>query len=435
MTKIRFRPMFYITLVNIIGFLMLFIYSGAEHFTYMYACLTLCLINTAMYFILYHLDYGDLYIFLTTSMLVSIGIIMLCRIDIALEAASSDGRTSDYAVRQVLWFVVGIVTYFITVIVFGRIKFWGKLKYLYMFICFALFAVTLIFGTEVNGSKNWIIIGGFSIQPSELLKVFYCLCVSCFFSSLPPFDSAKKDKRKRILNIPADEIVLCIFVYACMGALALFQKEWGTALLLFMIYFAMCFVYKTSNLLKLINIGGILFVGIVGFFFLADHIGVRVSAWQDPWQDPSGGGYQIIQSLISITSGGYFGTGLGNGMPTSVPFSQTDFIFAAICEEMGMFTGFAVILLYFLITYRGIKISLKSTNEYLKAACLSLVCAIGFQTFIIIGGVIKLIPLTGITLPFVSYGGSSMFVSFVMLGIITAVTFPDKKAQSRAKSN
>ena len=434
MTKIRFRPMFYITLVNIIGFLMLFIYSGAEDFTYMYACLTLCLINTAMYFILYHLDYGDLYLFLTTSMLVSIGIIMLCRIDIALEEASSAVINSDYATRQILWFIVGIATYFITVVVFGRIKFWGKLKYLYMLICAALFAATLIFGDEVNGSKNWIIIGRFSIQPSELIKIFYCLCISCFFSSLPPFESTKKDKRKRFLKIPADEIILCVFVYVCMGALALFQKEWGTALLLFMIYFAMCFVYKTSNLLKLINIGGIVFVGLVGFFLLADHIGVRVSVWQDPWQDPTGGGYQIIQSLISIASGGYFGTGLGNGMPTSVPFSQTDFIFAAICEEMGMFTGFAVILLYFLITYRGIKIALKSTNEYLKAACLSLVIAIGFQTFIIIGGVIKLIPLTGITLPFVSYGGSSMLASFIMLGIITSVSFPEKKMRKKTKA-
>ncbi len=435
MTKIRFRPMFYITLVNIIGFLMLFIYSGAEDFSYMFACLTLCLINTAMYFILYHLDYGDLYLFLTTSMLVSIGIIMLSRIDIALEAASSAVINSDYAKRQILWFVIGIVTYFITVVVFGRIKFWGKLKYLYMLICALLFVATLVFGDEVNGSKNWIIIGNFSIQPSELIKIFYCLCISCFFSSLPSFESTKKDKRKRFLKIPIDEIVLCIFVYACMGALALFQKEWGTALLLFMIYFAMCFVYKTSNLLKLINIGGILFVGLVGFFFLADHIGVRVSVWKDPWQDPSGGGYQIIQSLISISSGGYFGTGLGNGMPTAVPFSQTDFIFAAICEEMGMFTGFAIILLYFLITYRGIKISLKSTNEYLKAACLSLVIAIGFQTFIIIGGVIKLIPLTGITLPFVSYGGSSMVASFIMLGIITSVSFPEKKERKRSKQS
>ena len=138
----RFKPMFYITLVNIIGFLMLFIYSGGEDFTYMYACLILCFINTAMYLILYHLDYGDLYLFLTLSMLVSIGIIMLCRIDLA--------KDTDYAMRQILWFMAGIVTYFITLVIFGKIKFWGKLKYLYMAMTFALIVATLLLGKEIN---------------------------------------------------------------------------------------------------------------------------------------------------------------------------------------------------------------------------------------------------------------------------------------------
>lgn len=428
MTKMRFRPMLYITLVNIIGFLMLFIYSGATDFSYMYSCLILCCINTLMYMLLYQLDYGDLYLFLTVSMLVSIGLIMLSRIDIAIKISGGEG---EYASRQVLWFMIGIVAYFLTVFIFGKITFWHRLKYFYMALTFLLIFVTVIFGREINGSKNWIVIGSFSIQPSEVIKIVYCFCISTFFSSMPSFDSKKKDKRERIFGIPKDEIILCIYVYATMGCLALFQKEWGTSLLLFMIYFTMCFVYKSSNRLKLINICGIVFVGLVGFFLLADHIGVRVSAWQNPWKDASGGGYQIVQSLIAIASGGYFGTGLGNGMPNIVPFSQTDFIFSAICEEMGMFTGFAVILLYFLLTYRGIKITVKATNEYLKAVCLSLVVAIGYQTFIIIGGVIKLIPLTGITLPFVSYGGSSMIVSFVMIGIITAVSFYGRKKTKR----
>ena len=424
MTKMRFRPMLYITLVNIIGFLMLFIYSGASDFTYMYSCLILCCINTLMYLLLYQLDWGDLYLFLTVSMLVSIGLIMLSRIDIALKISGADG---DYASRQILWFMIGIAAYFVTVFIFGKISFWHRLKYFYMLATFGLIFATVIFGKEINGSKNWIVIGSFSIQPSEIVKIVYCFCIGTFFSEMPAFDSKKKDVRPRILTIPIDEIILCIYVYATMGCLALFQKEWGTALLLFMIYFTMCFVYKSSNLLKLINICGIVLVGLVGFFLLADHIGVRVSAWQDPWEDASGGGYQIVQSLIAIASGGYFGTGLGNGMPNIVPFSQTDFIFSAICEEMGMFTGFAVILLYFLLTYRGIKITVKATNEYLKAVCLSLVISVGYQTFIIIGGCIKLIPLTGITLPFVSYGGSSMIVSFVMIGIITAVSFYGRK--------
>lgn len=419
MTKIRFRPMLYITLVNIIGFLMLFLFYEGKSAKVLYAGLALCSINIIVYMLLYYFDFGDLYLFLTVSMLVSIGLIMLYRINVS------------NAGKQLLWFGAGIVVYFITMIMFGKIKIWDRLEYLYMAACFLLFAATAIFGTEVHGSKNWIIINKMSFQPSELIKILFCLCIACFYSRFPESDSKKKDKRKRIIGIPVDEIILCGFVYFCMGALALVQREWGTALLLFLIYFTMCFLYKTNNLLKLINIGGMLFVGICGYFFLSDHIGVRVELWKNPWKDPLGSGYQIVQSLIAITSGGYFGMGIGNGSPQYVPFRESDFIFSAICEEMGIFTGIAIILLYFILTYRGVKTAIKSNNSYLKAACMALVCCFGYQTFIIVGGVIKLIPLTGITLPFVSYGGSSMLSCFIMLGIITAVSFADKKVRTR----
>ena len=266
-----------------------------------------------------------------------------------------------------------------------------------------------------------------SIQPSEIIKLFFCLAIACFYSKLPT--DAKKDKRKRIMGIPSDEIYLCVFVYICMGALCLVQREWGTALLLFLVYFSMCSIYKTNHLLKLINIGGIIFAALIGYFFLAGHIGVRVEIWKNPWQDPLGKGYQIVQSLIAIVSGGYFGLGLGLGSPHLIPFRESDFIFAAICEEMGIFTGIAVILLYFLLTYRGVKTAMKCENEFLKAACMALVLCFGYQTFIIVGGVIKLIPLTGITLPFVSYGGSSMISSFIILGVITAFSFAEKKSR------
>ncbi|MBQ4528084.1 MAG: FtsW/RodA/SpoVE family cell cycle protein [Clostridia bacterium] len=422
MTKMRFRPMLYITLVNIIGFLMLFWFSENSDKTYIYTCLIICGINIVMYLLLYYLDYGDLYLFLTVSMLVSIGLITLCRLDIA-------HHSYDFGQKQILWFIIGIATYFITLIVFGKLTLWNKLKYVYMVLTFALIAATLLFGQVVNGSKNWIYIGSFSIQPSEFIKILFCLCISCFFSAIPPKDAIKKDKRARLYGIPLDEIIMLIYVYACMGSLALFQKEWGTALLLFLIYFTMCFIYKTNTVIKLVNFIIILLAVFMGTFLLSGHIGVRVSVWQDPWKDPSGSGYQIIQSLTAIASGGYFGVGIGNGMPQVIPFAESDFIFAAICEEMGMFTGFAIVLLYFILSYRGIKIAIKSANTYMKSVCLALVIAIGFQTFIIIGGVIKLIPLTGITLPFVSYGGSSMIASFIMIGIMSAAALHERKAK------
>lgn len=413
MTKIRFRPMLYITVVNLMSFFLLFLFYEAKEPNLLYTGMILAAVNIIVYMILYHFEFGDIYLFLTVSMLVSIGLVMQYRINI------------DTANRQLMWFGLGIVTYFITMILFGKIHIWHKLLLVYMVICFVLFGLTAIFGKEINGSKNWIFIGGVSIQPSEMIKLFFCLCIACFYSQLPT--NPKKDKRPRFMKIPVDEIILCVFVYACMGALAVVQREWGTALLLFLIYFSMCCIYKTSRLLKLINIGGIVIVLLFGSFLLADHIGVRIEVWKDPWQDPLGRGYQIVQSLIAIASGGYFGVGIGMGSPQYIPFRESDFIFAAICEEMGIFTGIAVILLYFILTYRGVKTALKSDNEFLKAACMALVLCFGYQTFIIVGGVIKLIPLTGITLPFVSYGGSSMIASYAMLGIITAFSFAGKK--------
>jgi len=413
MTKIRFRPMFYITFFNILSFFMLFLFYEAKESSLIITGLILASVNILVYIILYYFDFGDIYLFLTVSMLVSIGLVMQYRMDISV------------ANRQLLWFMIGIAAYLLTMILFGKLHFWNRLKFLYMALVFVLLALTAIYGKEINGSKNWIIIKGISIQPSEIIKLFFCLAIACFYSKLP--GDAKKDKRKRIMNIPTDEIALCVFVYLCMGALSLVQREWGTALLLFLVYFSMCNIYKTNRLLKLINIGTIVLAALLGYFLLASHIGVRVEIWKNPWNDPLGKGYQIVQSLIAIVSGGYFGLGLGLGSPNLIPFANSDFIFAAICEEMGIFTGIAVILLYFLLTYRGVKTAMKCENEFLKAACMALVLCFGFQTFIIVGGVIKLIPLTGITLPFVSYGGSSMISSFIILGVITAFSFAEKK--------
>ena len=147
-----------------------------------------------------------------------------------------------------------------------------------------------------------------------------------------------------------------------------------------------------------------------------------MGVWLDPWEDVANKGYQIAQSLFAISSGGYFGRGIGNGSPGYIPEVHTDFIFSAICEEMGVFGGAAIIILYFLLAYRCFKITLNTQNSYNKAVGLGLTLMFSVQTFIIIGGVIKFIPLTGITLPFVSYGGTSIVVSFASLGIMQAIS-------------
>lgn len=151
---------------------------------------------------------------------------------------------------------------------------------------------------------------------------------------------------------------------------------------------------------------------------MLNYVQVRFSSWLNPWADVAGKGYQIAQSLFAIGAGGFWGTGIGMGQPQYIPEVHTDFIFSAICEEMGIFGGIAVILLFFILVYRGIKIALGIKNIFHRTVAIGIALMFGFQAFIIIGGVIKLIPLTGITLPFISYGGSSLTTSFIALGIL-----------------
>ena len=220
-------------------------------------------------------------------------------------------------------------------------------------------------------------------------------------------------------------IIIMIYVYINLGFLVL-QREWGIAVLFFLIYFAMYFVFGKHRILLVLNsavVGAACFVG----YKVLYHIQTRVDMWIDPFSDPSGRGYQIVQSLIAIASGGFTGRGFGNGSPYYVPFVESDFIFSGICEEFGILGGIGVILLYFILVYRAFKISLAVDNGFDKKVALGLSAMFSFQTFIILGGVMKLIPLTGITLPFISYGGSSLVTSFMALGILQAISVKERE--------
>ena len=203
--------------------------------------------------------------------------------------------------------------------------------------------------------------------------------------------------------------------------LMILQREWGTMALLYMLYIVVLYAFGENRRFLVGNMACAIPVGLFGYFFIY-HIKVRVDIWLNPWADASGKGYQILQSLFAIGEGSFTGRGLGLGRPDLIPAVKTDFIFSAICEELGIMSGIAVILLYFILFYRGIKISLNTSERFYKVISLGISVMFGIQTFIIIGGVIKLIPLTGITLPFISYGGSSLVSGFVALGILQAIS-------------
>lgn len=346
-------------------------------------------------YILSKISHGDNYIFLITSMLLSIGILMIYRINPAL------------GIKQISLFGIGIVTFFLTYFILKNIRGWEKYTVFYLGLSLVLFLLTIIFGSRIGGAKNWIFIGTFGAQPSELIKIIFVFFIASYYYNRKKYQDIFKEKTSYIF---------IAIVYLHMGFLFL-QKELGIAMLFFLVFNVLFYVYEKDRKLIAINFVGAIVMGVVGYFMFS-HVRLRVDIWINPWKDIAGRGYQITQSLFAIGEGGLFGTGIGLGYPEFIPEVHTDFIFSAICEEMGIFAGIAVIMLFMVMVYRGIKIALEQPNLFYRILALGITSTIGLQAFIILGGVIKMIPLTGITLPFVSYGGSSLISSFIALAIL-----------------
>jgi cell division protein FtsW (lipid II flippase) len=384
------KPVLMIVMLNLIGYVLL-AFSGTAfdvNMLYLGGCVTLAL--SISYFVISRMSLQDEYIFLIVAMMFSIGEIMLCRLD------------PFFAKKQVVWLGISLVCFFI--VYFAVIKFdvWKKLKFTYFISAIVLFIVTLGIGTTLGGSRNWIVIGNISIQPSELIKLLIVFMLADRYST-PDRYRLKIPKTQILLN---EDIVCSVMVYIMLGFMVL-QREWGTSVLIFFVHISLMFVFSPDKKIMLANIALACVGGMLGFFFVS-RISVRVDTWINPWSDMAGKGYQITQALFAIGSGGFFGTGLGLGSPEYIPEVHSDFIFAAICEEFGVLGGIAVIMLYFLLMYRGIRLSMKISDVFYKCVASGISILFGFQAFIILGGVTRLIPLTGITLPFMSYGGSSV---------------------------
>ncbi|MDU0895085.1 MAG: FtsW/RodA/SpoVE family cell cycle protein, partial [Anaerococcus sp.] len=215
---------------------------------------------------------------------------------------------------------------------------------------------------------------------------------------------------------PFGRYYMNIVIYIFIGFLFL-QKDLGTALIFSGLMILAQFVYEKDRVLITINILAMILGSILAYFMFG-HVRIRVATWLDPWSDINATGYQITQALFATASGGLFGTGIGLGHPDYIPVAESDFIFSAISEEMGVFMGLAVILLFMILVYRAFKISLIQQDKFFSILAFCIGVLFAFQTFIILGGVLKIIPLTGVTLPFISQGGSSMLSGFILLGCL-----------------
>lgn len=327
----------------------------------------------------------------------------------------------ELMIRQLQWMIVGMLVLLLVLRFWGRIRRMLDYPYLLGIGCVLLLGLPLLFGTEIGGSKNWLVLGSISIQPSELGKIVLVFFLAAYLSD-----------HRRVLTLPSHRFLLLrlpplrfIAPLICIWGMAVLmfvvERDLGSALLFFGMAVLMTYMATGSKsyvFLALVFIGAAAAVSYAMF----GHVRVRFDIWMNPWQDPNGMAYQVVQSLFAFGTGGIWGTGFGFGHPGFIPEVHTDFIFSAIAEELGLAGSMTMIACYVMLFWRGIRVALAVRNEKEMLLAGGCSCLILLQMFIIIAGVTKFLPLTGITLPFVSYGGSSMVAGFLLLGVLLSLS-------------
>lgn len=324
--------------------------------------------------------------------LIDIGYLMLERLDHAT------------ATRQTGWLVLGMGIAFTAPYLFKHLM-KSRYKWLYLILTYVLIFLPFVFGETIYGATNWVQIGPIGFQPSEFGKVTFIMYLA---SALWNFDT-QEDKLKAL-------ITLCATTAGIVLGLVI-QRDLGAALLYFATFLVLLYLGTKKWWLSLLGFiaGGM--ASLVAYQLFA-HVRVRVQAWINPWVDIENTGYQVVQGLFAMGTWGFLGSGLTRGIPEQIPIATSDYIFPAICEEFGNGIGIVILLCYLGIVLQGLKVALVQEDGFSKFLTIGIVIMFALQALIILCGVMKLIPLTGITLPFVSYGGSSMLTSLSMAGIL-----------------
>lgn len=394
------KPRNLLLIFEILSILLLFTFNNNNIDRYIVILfLGLILIVYISNLVLGRVSSGDNYIFLIVSMLLSLGIITIYRLSPKL------------GLRQLIWVLAGILVFYLTYFIIRAMRRLEYMTGLYLGLSILFFLLTIILAPSKYGAKNWIEISeNITIQLSEFTKILVIFLIASFYTTF--------QTRLKKLNYKYTSYYLMGVIYIFVGFLFI-QRDLGTAAIFIAIYTLIQYVYDENRKSILVNIG-LMAVGSITGYFLFSHVRNRVDIWLNPWTADKvvNSARQIVQSLFGIGEGGFIGQGIGLGYPKQIAFAYSDVIFSAICEEMGVLTGIGIIMLYMLLVYRAIKIALNQEYLFYRILALSVAILFTVQAFLNIGGVIKLIPMTGLTLPFISYGGSSLISSFVALGIL-----------------
>jgi cell division protein FtsW (lipid II flippase) len=360
------------------------------------------------------------------AMLGGISLLLMQRLPQSLVTMEVGDTTLGLGQVQLVWLVtaIGIAT---TIGIVVRSDTWLRgYKYTWAAAGIALLLLTFILGSEIGGQRLTLRIGPVSGQPSELLKVILVVFLAGYLSENRPL-LIEQDTRLGPLRLPPlPYLAPMVAMWAIALGIVVIQRDLGAALLLFAVFLAL--LYAATGRLSLVVIGLVLFlIGSALMATLFDHVRDRIDIWIDPFVDPLGAGYQVVQSLHAFARGGLLGVGLGAGLPLvggrmPIPEVHTDFPLAALGEELGLVGVIAILGLYLVIVERGLRIGASAADDFRSILATGLALVIGVQAVIIAAGNLKVLPLTGVTLPFISYGGSSLLANAVVVGLLLALS-------------
>lgn len=341
-----------------------------------------------------------------------LGYVMILRIDLA--------KATSYAPLQAAWTAGGVAVYVLTLAFVRRSRDLDRYRYLLLAVGIVLLLLPLVphFGRSIGGARLWVQVGSLEFQPVELAKIVLCIFFASYFverRELLTIPTVRFGNRLVVDPRPLIPIVLA-WAFA-IGVMSL-EHDIGFSALLFTLFIGMLWV--TTGRTGYLVLGVVLFL--VAAYLAGRYLGqthIRVEDWLDPWKYASGSGNQLVQSWYAMGSGGIGGTGLGLGFGAwNIPVPRTDFIFAIISEEMGLLGSVMVVVAFLLLVGAGFRIAQAARSEFAKLTAVGLTMILGFQAFFIIGGIVRILPLTGITLPFVSYGGSALIANYVLIALL-----------------
>ena len=324
----------------------------------------------------------------------------------------------ELAQKQIVWLGFSLVLAVAAGPAFARFRVLAAYKYIWILGTIALFVALALFGQEVNGARLWIRLGPIQFEPVEVIKLLIVLFMASYLN-----DTADVIARTRPWSLRANAKYLgpLFLGWGVSMGILVFEHDLGMAVLLLATFVAM--LYVATRRIDLV-------AGATGIFGLAawwaathySYVERRIAVWRDPFHDPLGAGYQAVQSLFSLANGGLFGTGYAQGRPDYIPEVATDYVYAAFGEEWGAIGSIALLLVFLTVVLRALRVAQRQPDLYAKLLATGLAAVFGFQIVIIIGGVLRLFPLTGITLPFISYGGSSLVTNFLLVALLWAIS-------------